>query len=260
MEQGLYIYCIIPASQGNPVEEGIQIISHKDIAAVVEKMTLDEFQEETFKLKIEKEPQWLEEKVLHHNNVISKFADKTMVIPMKFGTIFKTEKTLDDMLEEKYPDFIEIISSLDGKEEWGVKVFCQIDKFKEHLIHTHPAIIDIDATMEGKPEGLIYFLKSKKELLITEESEKKMNQDATAIHEELVKLADRNCLNKLQPKEITRKNAEMILNGAYLIIKEKVDELKLKVSNLQKAYAESGLELEISGPWPPYSFADLEKK
>lgn len=259
MGEGLYVYCIIPTSKISLVEEGIRIISHKEIAAVVEETTIDEFQEDTFKTKVETDPKWLEEKVLHHNNVISKYAEKTTVIPMKFGTIFKSEKTLQDMLEEKYRDFLGIILNLDGKEEWGIKVFCQIDKLKEHLIHTNQNMIDIDTAMKDKSEGAVYFLKRKKESLLAEASDKKINEHASSIYGELAKVADDSCLNKLQPRELTKREAEMILNGAYLIVKEKVDEFKSKVSELQKIYGDSGLELEISGPWPPYSFASLER-
>lgn len=274
MEQGLYVYCIIPsfvpmnigtsegkpASQSNFAGEGVLTISHKDIAAVVEKTTIDDFQEEAFKIKVEKDPKWLEEKVMHHNNVISRFAEKSAVVPMKFGTIYKTEKTLEAMLEENYQGFLEIILNLDGKEEWGVKVFCDINKFKDHLTHTNENIKDIDAAMKDKSEGAAYFLKRKREGLISEESEKKMNEQASFIHEKLSKIADRNCLNKLQPRELTTKEAEMILNGAYLILKESVPEFKSKVTNLQSSYVDSGLELEVSGPWPSYSFASLEGK
>jgi hypothetical protein len=248
-----------PASQGTLVEEGIQIVSHRDIAAVVEKTTIDEFQEETFKSKAEKDIKWLGEKVMHHNNVISRFAEKTAVVPMKFGTIFKSSKSLEDMLEEKHQDFLEIILNLDGKEEWGVKVFCDMNKLQEHIRQASKNIRDIDAAIKDKPEGIAYFLKRKREGLIFEESERKMNECASSIHEELSSIADKNCLNKLQPKELTKKEAEMILNGAYLILKEKIDEFKSKVSDLQKTYADSGLELEISGPWPPYSFVYLEQ-
>jgi hypothetical protein len=227
---------------------------------VIEKTALDEFQEETFKGKAEKDIKWLEEKVMHHNNVISKYAEKSTVIPMKFGTIFKTEDTLKDMLKDKYQDFLGIILNLDGKEEWGVKVYCDANKLKEELPRSNQHIKDIDLAIKDKSEGAAYFLKRKREGLISEESEKKMNEDATAIHKELVKFADKNCLNKLQPKELTKKESEMVLNGAYLIFKDKIDGFRSKASDLQKTYADSGLELEISGPWPAYSFASLGKQ
>ncbi|MFA4844540.1 MAG: GvpL/GvpF family gas vesicle protein [Candidatus Margulisiibacteriota bacterium] len=260
MEQGLCLFCLIAASQSNFAGEGSQTISYKDIAAVVEKTTIDDFQEEAFKLKVEKDPKWLEEKVMHHNNIISRLAEKTAVVPIKFGTIFKTAKSLEAMLEKNYQGFLEIILNLDGKEEWGVKVYCDANKLKEELARSNQHIKDIDLAIKDKSEGAAYFLKRKRASLIFEESEKKMNEDAAAIHEELVKFADKNCLNKLQPKELTIKEAETILNGAYLIPKKKVSEFKSRVSDLQKTYAASGLELEISGPWPAYSFASLEGK
>lgn len=260
MSQGWYIYCIIPNSDLNLEKREIQVISEKDIAAIASQVPLEEFEEEAFKTRIENDPKWLEEKVMQHNEIVSQIAAQTTVIPMKFGTVFKTEDAIKTMLKEKDRFFQEILLNLKGKDEWGVKVFCSMGKLKEYLLNSEQNIKDVAEAMKAKPEGVVYFLKRKMESLLTEASEEKLNEYAAAIHEELTKVSDKNCLNKLQPRELTKKEGEMILNGAYLVLKEKVNEFKSQVSNLQKTYADSGLELEISGPWPAYGFASMEGK
>lgn len=260
MEEGLYIYGIIPAQEFIPMEEDIQMIPYKNISAVAVKVGLDDFIEENFKAKIEKDPTWLEEKILRHNHIISKLAEKTTVVPLKFGTIFKSKKAVEEMLEEKYQNFLKIIFNLNGKKEWGVKIYCDMDKLKTELVTTNQFIKDIDMSIKNKPEGVAYFLTRKRETLILEESEKKMEEYATTIHGTLAKLTDKNCLNKLQPRELTKKKSDMILNGAYLIQNSKVDEFQSKVSELKQIYENFGLKFKISGPWPAYSFTNEEKK
>lgn len=273
MKQGFYLYCIVPARPAGPAPNGagaggpglaqaareLKFIPAGDIQALVEAVPLEEFWGENLKKNLA-DINWVGSKVLRHNQVIGEAAQRWTAIPMKFGTVFESEESLQKVLREKRDGFRKLFSVLDGKEEWGVKVFCDINKLREHIIQTSENIRDIDAAMKDKSEGAAYFLKRKREGLISEESEKKMNEDATAIHEGLVKFADRNCLNKLQPKELTKKEGEMIINGAYLILKEKIEEFKSKATDLQSSYVDSGLELEISGPWPPYSFASLEGK
>jgi hypothetical protein len=48
----------------------------------------------------------------------------------------------------------------------------------------------------------------------------------------------------------------MILNGAYLVPDEETEGFRAVVSRL--AELNPRLELELNGPWPPYSFATLE--
>lgn len=254
----MYLYCIVPGSvQGTFETNKLEFVPVKDIQALVEEVPLEEFWGENLEKNLA-DLKWVENKVLRHNQVIGEAAQKWTTIPMKFGTVFESEKSLQKTLLEKEDEFKRLLSALEGKEEWGIKVFCDMNRLQEYITQTSEDIRDIDAAIKDKPEGVAYFLKRKRESLISKEGEKKMNEDATAIHEELVRFADKNCLNKLQPKELTKREAEMILNGAYLILKEKVDEFKSKVSDLQKDYVGQGLELETSGPWPTYSFASLE--
>ena len=44
-----------------------------------------------------------------------------------------------------------------------------------------------------------------------------------------------------------------MLNGTYLVEKDELDAFRTAVATLDRdSY---GIELEITGPWPPYSFA-----
>jgi hypothetical protein len=47
----------------------------------------------------------------------------------------------------------------------------------------------------------------------------------------------------------------MILNGAYLVPRAEATAFARLVEEQQRRHA--GLELEVTGPWPPYNFASL---
>jgi Gas vesicle synthesis protein GvpL/GvpF len=48
--------------------------------------------------------------------------------------------------------------------------------------------------------------------------------------------------------------ASMLLNGAYLVRIGRVADFTKTVQGLAAGYP--GLRVEVTGPWPPYSFAD----
>ena len=47
---------------------------------------------------------------------------------------------------------------------------------------------------------------------------------------------------------------EMILNGVYLVEADALEAFRTEVAELSEAFAPSGIELEMTGPWPAYNF------
>ena len=46
----------------------------------------------------------------------------------------------------------------------------------------------------------------------------------------------------------------MLLNGAYLIERERTSEVREAVDVLQEEWRSLGFTIELTGPWPPYNF------
>ena len=46
----------------------------------------------------------------------------------------------------------------------------------------------------------------------------------------------------------------MILNGVYLVDREREDELRAALEELRSGHGDRGLVLELTGPWPAYNF------
>jgi len=49
----------------------------------------------------------------------------------------------------------------------------------------------------------------------------------------------------------------MVLNGAFLIQKERIEEFKSELEKLEEGHADKGLKIQFSGPWPPYNFVRI---
>ena len=54
-------------------------------------------------------------------------------------------------------------------------------------------------------------------------------------------------------RSLSGRDAWTVLNGTYLVDKSSVDEFRAAVAAVDEQ--STGIELEITGPWPPYSFA-----
>jgi hypothetical protein len=50
----------------------------------------------------------------------------------------------------------------------------------------------------------------------------------------------------------------MILNGAYLVHDDDQNAFRSAAEDLARRYPEAGID--VRGPWPPYSFATLDRE
>lgn len=257
----IYLYCVSrkePNLKG-PDLDNIYTICHQGLYAVTSKVSEDEFSEVNLKKNLAN-LEWIKEKASMHEEMIEGVMKDACVIPFKFGTIFNTEDNLKTMLDEHAQDFKANLESLAGKEEWGVKIYCDIERLKGSIIKEEVEVLKLDKEINSASSGKAYFLKKKKEELIKDAINKRINQYGQQSFETLKALSLSAKINKLLPKEVTEREDEMILNSAFLVDKSKVAEFIRVADGLKPKYTDKGLNFDCTGPWPPYNFCNLSKE
>lgn len=63
--------------------------------------------------------------------------------------------------------------------------------------------------------------------------------------------------NSEKLKENLIQEDEQLLNSAFLINKDKVEDFLNIVEELRTKYTDKGLFFDCTGPWPPYNFCNL---
>lgn len=265
---GIYIYCIreknpsaLFSAKGFDLQNKIYAIPYKEIEAVVSGVRLEEFNSEEIKIKAQENLNWITEKIMIHENAAEDAMKKNgkviSIIPMKFGTIFADEKKLIETLDRHYAQFKTALDKLDGKEEWSVKVYLSDKSRFEKQIKSESKIInETERQIAELPEGMAYFQESELKEVISNESEKKLNQIKEDTFDKMKLYAEDAKQCKLLQKEITGRVEPMILNSSYLIKTERVNEFKQKAESKNKELNSIGLTLEFFGPWPPYYFSE----
>lgn len=269
LEQGLYLYCLTEAEAGEYIDglkvKGIDLentifsIAYRDLRAVISKVSLDEFGEEGFARRL-KDMSWVEAKGMLHVEVVKQVMSRYPVIPMRFGIVYKNEDRIRAALAENYAVFREVLNRLRGKEEWGLKVFYNPETLSGFVRKSNKEIARLENGAASSSAGMAYFLKKKVERLLQEEVERLSFTYAEECHQSLRKLAADSRLNELMDRQLTGKDSEMVLNAAYLVEKENVEEFFQELARLQPEYQPKGFEFSLSGPWPPYNFAAVKIK
>ncbi len=257
----IYLYCV---SQKEPIFKDLDLgniysICHSGLYAVVSKVSEDEFGQENLKRNLAN-LEWIKEKAGIHEKVIEGIMKNTCVIPFKFATIFNTEDNLKTMLGQHLEEFKDILKKLEDKEEWGVKIYAGLEKLKGSLSQEDKELLNIDKEINSASPGKAFLLKKKKEELLNTVMNKKLNEYGQYSFERLSQYAIEKRINKLLPKEVTERNDEMILNSAFLINKDKVENFLNIVEHLRTKYTDKGLFFDCTGPWPPYNFTTVKEE
>ena len=109
---GRYVYCIMNGggksqSFGKIGLENNEVytIHHKDISAVVSKITFKEMQPDV-------------DSIITHQKVVENSRNIGTTLPVRFGIMFKTDEGVKQLLVKSYDDFKSKMSKLHGNEEF----------------------------------------------------------------------------------------------------------------------------------------------
>jgi hypothetical protein len=268
-EYGYYVYGIVGSDSHQQVEglpeagidpaHPVYALAYQTIQAIVSRVALREFGQEALEANLN-DLKWLEAKVHAHQNVLDAVLARRTLIPMKFCTIYRSESRVQEMLDQHYSDFVDILNRLDGKTEWGVKVYCNARILSQQVGEISDRTKQLKAEIATKSSGMAYFMKKRLEETIDEEVERVSDECAQHSHDRLASHAQEAIVNPLQSKEITGRREEMILNGAYLVTEERLAAFRAELESLEAEYGDFGFSYEITGPWPPYNFVTIGYK
>ena len=255
----VYLYCVtnkLPElKEITNLSDSFRLYSvcYQGIYAVVSKVKESEFGEHNLKKNMA-DLEWIKEKAGTHENVIEGVMEYAPVIPFKLATLFNTEDSLKAMLEEHAQGLSENFRHLEGKEEWGIKIYCDMEGLRLSVIKDDPEMVRLEEEINSSSAGKAFLLKKKKQGLIEDLTNNRINEDGKVCFEILKGCCFEARLNRLLPKEVTEREEEMILNSAFLIEKCKVADFLQTADGLKEKYKHKGLSFDCTGPWPPYNF------
>ncbi|OGF22495.1 hypothetical protein A2Y83_05495 [Candidatus Falkowbacteria bacterium RBG_13_39_14] len=272
---GFYVYCVRSKNEKksrgaaiaqdlhlngkiyNGVEFGsvMSAISYKDIEVIASNIDFSRFDEKKIKYKLQEDMRWAEKNVRLHHSIVAKAYKTGAVIPMKFGTIFKTEKSMETMLKNQYKRFKKLLAELAGKQEWGVKIYLKDEKFINFIKEKNIEIKEMENKKLTMSEGQKWYADKKLEEFVAARFDDELERQLQSIVKKLEDCSEQIIFCDLLPKEATGGiNQNNVLNAACLITKGKVAYFKKMLQEIQKKRRGFGFTFIASGPWPPYNF------
>ncbi|REE95784.1 GvpL/GvpF family gas vesicle protein [Thermomonospora umbrina] len=251
-EQAVYLYAVARglraedlAGVPGPAGSGVRIIEHAGLSAVVGDVPLDEFGEEPLKTNLER-LDWLEETARTHHDVVSAAASAAPTAPVSLVTVYRDDDRVRAMLDLRRDALTAALERISGRREWGLKVYAEPRREPEERA---PAD-------DGKP-GTSYLMRRRAQQRSREELARRQAEQAETVHRELAKTAVATRRHPPQDPRLSGRAGQMLLNMAYLVDEAEADGFVRRVEDA--AARAEGLRIEATGPWPAYSFIDLEE-
>lgn len=257
MENLIYLYCVTnkmpDVQEGRDLADNLYLIYHQGLYAVMSIVSSDEFSEDNLKKNMA-DLEWIKAKAGLHEKIIEEIMEDVCVVPFKLATLFTTVDSLRMCLEEHLEEFKDNLKRLKGREEWGVKIYCDVERLKDSIVREDEEILEINKEINSASPGKAFFLSKKKEELLDAVANKILNEYSKTSFDRLIEHGRQARINKLLPKEVTERKDEMIFNSSFLVDKGKVGEFVRAVDYLNGEYTGMGINLDCTGPWPPYNF------
>ncbi|AVT28674.1 gas vesicle protein GvpFL [Plantactinospora sp. BC1] len=211
------------------------------LVAVVSTAPLAEYGEEALRRNLE-DLAWLERAARTHHEVVAALSRTGAVVPTRLATVYRDERGVARLLAERRADLAATLDRLTGRTEWGVKGY---------VVPGLPARATAPVGAEGA--GAAYLRRRRAELSCRDEGQRAAAQAAAAVHDALAGYAAAARRHAPQDRRLSGAPTAMVLNGAYLVDVAGLDGFTALVTALARRHAE--LRLELTGPWPAYSFA-----
>jgi hypothetical protein len=263
---GLYAYGLVGKNPepldivGIDKKNKVYPVEGKDGCVMVSEIDIDTFQDQVKKLvsdlagSVDTVQREAEEILQAHENVLDTLMKSTTVVPFQFGTILKDEQAALTMLQDYGEKFKSLLAKFIGRTEWGMKVYANQQEFIHYMVQIEPEFKHLEENREELSKGAAYLLRRKIEEELKDKALTRLAEVTEVIFHTLGKDAYEGKVNTTLPQKLTGKKKEMILNTVYLVEREKVATFCKQGKRLMEHYGAMGLDLEVSGPWPPYSF------
>lgn len=258
----IYVYCLSnsPSELGDKLKSaGLKSLAVEEFYAIVKYVPESEYSEDNFKRNLS-DMTWLETNAREHVDVISMLMEQNTMIPFKFGTIFLTEESLRKFIADYSNSLTENFQHIKNMEEWSVKIYCNRKALCEKIDELSEDAAALEKQIMESSLGKAYLLKKKKTDLIENEMDRLCKEYGQNYFNEFENLSESTSLNNLLPKDFTGREDMMILNAVFLVHTKKVTDFNNTKDKLIEKYGNFGFKIEITGPWPPFSFISIKEK
>ena len=263
-ERGIYLYCLARpqclallagAAAPRAVDPRYPLMALADagapaqLVAVISEVEIADFSEENLQTLL-----WVGERAGLHEAVVAGVMDACAVLPVKFGTLFRSPASLLQFMASHRDAIEQGLELLHDKAEWSVKGYLlDQDLARAFFAEEDEAVAQRRATLSQSP-GARYLQQKQLDALIDKALEAGVARKSADLQQVLQAQASASATLRCHASALTGRSERMVFNASYLLSEELLDGFRQALALQQVQCQDLGLGLELRGPWPPYNF------
>lgn len=253
---GVWVYAIATDDPGPGISRltgvagtGVRVAPASQLTALVSDVDLAEYGEAALRRNME-DLDWLEKVALAHHRVIDAAATVFPLLPARLATVYHSDAAMSAAFAARGAELRAALRRVGGRTELGVKAYA----------HPQPAspgrhgAANERSDEQRRPQGagLAYLERRRAQLATARDTRDAATASAQALHAGLSARAVLTRLHPPQAPQLSGVREPMLLNAAYLVDQDRADEFAAAVAAAAGRHHQ--LRVELTGPWPPYSF------
>jgi len=253
---GIYLFCFArphclsdPGVAGLDDRQPVSQWAFRDIVAVLGMSYIEDFCGPEAENRM-KDLAWIGPRACRHEEVVEEVMRRSPAFPARFGTIFSSFDALEKLLDVHYDEISRFLDKAARKEEWAVK----------GLLNRAQARRSFSTLMLSREEGRLASLSPGKRYLGEQRIRSGVDRELKSWLKGVIKgIGDDLCRHSSEFCErkmvfFDSEGMDMVLNWAFWVAREDADDFRARVDRANEKNDRQGLLLQLSGPWPPYSF------
>jgi hypothetical protein len=234
----------------------VEILREGDLAALVSRVPRDEYADELLREHLN-DIEWVERTARAHDHVLeTALLSGTAVVPFRLCTLYREPERVRDLLRDEGQTLRRSLAAVEGRAEWGMKVFVDRERLAEALAAEEA--LDDEGLREGGGKGTEYLGRKQESRALQRRVDEFAARSAEEFHRRLETMAEGAMKTAVQPREAHGREADMLLNGVYLVSRMEEDQLEQTLKALGADWDDAGFKFELTGPWPAYNFVSTK--
>ncbi|MFI1440520.1 GvpL/GvpF family gas vesicle protein [Streptomyces fructofermentans] len=230
-------------------ESPVAPLSLGSLTAIVQRVRAGDFGEEAWEARLADSVE-LERYARGHHDVVSAVAAACPTVPLPMATLYRGAERARQALADEADRFHAVLGRIARHAEWGVKVYAAPGPRDDG--NQEPAVpaASGDRSRPAPGAGLAYLNRKRGAQQRRERCQTEALRVAEVVDVEVSGLAaaSRRLRPHAQPPGERR---IQVLNATYLVAEHRAEELGVLTRALRER---TGAQIELSGPWVPYSF------
>jgi len=251
---GTYVFCVTRESAPLPPLPGLDAAPLAEervggLKAIVCQVDLEIWAGEDSSERLA-DLEWLGPRALHHERINEGVMRSAPLLPLRFGCLFSSPSGVQSWIDRHRRPIERFLDATVNAEEWSIKGWIDRDACARRLAEGDPRFAELPTA-----KGARYL------------QEKRLRRDIAAKVGPWIRDAEARLRGELQGcvlldrrlaaprKELTERPEEPGFHLAALTRRDDAARLLERVAELAAETRPYGLDLEVIGPWPPYSFS-----